>query len=236
MMRMAASRPHELVKRGEVKTVNMLKNLNYMKRGYLSAFIRIPRKIFPKIKDVQQELKRADPRQIYHPPSFWHITVKLLNLESRLRASMPRVKSTIVEVLKGYAPFRVELRGLDMFPEAVYVHVSDRGKVLKRIHNDLKHRLHDLVEHYWFEGPGYTPHLTIASFRTNDISNLVDKMVELKSVKIGAFVAREIELMRGKRTKERDDVFPTSTFETIFKCRLGVAENCASGHAHTPLV
>ena len=235
MMRMAAPRSHELVKRGEVKTVDMLKNLNYMKRGYLSAFIRIPRKIFPKIKDVQQELKRADPRQIYHPPSFWHITVKLLNLEGRLRASMPRIKSTIEEVLKGYTPFRVELRGLDVFPEVVYVHVFDRG-VLKKIHNDLKHRLHDLVEHYWFEGPGYTPHLTLASFKTQNISKLVDKVVELKNIKIGAFVAREIELMRGKRTKERGDVFPTSTFETIFKCRLGVAENCASGHAHTPLV
>lgn len=234
-MRMAAPRSHELVKRGEVKTVDMLKNLNYMKRGYLSAFIRIPRKIFPKIKDVQQELKRADPRQIYHPPSFWHITVKLLNLEGRLRASMPRIKSTIEEVLRGYTPFRVELRGLDVFPEVVYVHVFDRG-VLKKIHNDLKHRLHDLVEHYWFEGPGYTPHLTLASFKTQDISKLVDKVVELKNIKIGAFVAREIELMRGKRTKERGDAFSTSAFETIFKCRLGVAENCASGHAHTPLV
>ncbi|MFB6193877.1 MAG: 2'-5' RNA ligase family protein [Halobaculum sp.] len=74
------------------------------------------------------------------------------------------IESLLREELAGVTPFRVRVTGVDAFTDpptgtapVVYLTVESRG--LRRLHDRLVERVGAVAD---VEGPGYTPHVTLA--------------------------------------------------------------------------
>src|ERR1700686_3298911 len=122
----------------QIRTVDDAKEF-YRKSSqlpYLTTLVSIPGKLGKKIARMQKKLKSIDERQIYHHPSYFHVTVKLIGFlgDEVKEENLSRIKEKIGKAASSTAPFSLTLRGLGIFPDVVYANVDEGREQIRQLH------------------------------------------------------------------------------------------------------
>ncbi len=165
---------------------------------FLAAMTMVPSYLWPVIASVQEKLREMDPRQIYHPPSYFHVTLKPLGwLGGRIGESqLPELLAATKRIASQSGPFTMSLEGIGVFPDVIHVKVSAGGDRYREIHVEYAKELGPLTTVGPFEGSNFTPHVTIATFISSDVEPLLKAVEELGESRVGRMEVRSIRLVR----------------------------------------
>lgn len=155
---------------------------------FLALIIPVAKELHPRIQELQDKLRRIDPSHVYHVPEYFHITVKPLGWlnEDVKERDLPAIFEILETELLSFNAFRVALTGLSCFSEVVYLGVSDPAQSIRSLNKRLLETLGNMVVHYSYEGDNFVPHLTITTFKTKDVENLLRKVSELANISAGS--------------------------------------------------
>ncbi|MFX1250013.1 MAG: 2'-5' RNA ligase family protein [Promethearchaeota archaeon] len=146
---------------------------------FLAAVFMIPSTLWESIQLIQVDLEQADPRQKYHQPSFFHITLEEYGWEDQV--DLGEVLQIMKKMLANYSSFEIQLKGLNCFPRTIYIQVFDASQSLFRIYKDIHKKFPNLKEEY----PDYIPHVTIADILTDEarsLLTLIQKNYRIKEI------------------------------------------------------
>lgn len=152
------------------------------------------------------------------PFDSYHLTVKQIGEfgEERVSELVSNIDSTLTDVDE----FEVSLEGVDVFPNCVYIPVSDSDLLF-----DLHMSLCQLpnLEANGFEGGQYIPHVTVAKFTDSDVDteevyDVLSNYVDTDWVDV---TIDSIHLVKDKPVSEKK-MFPP--FESIGRFDLDTLE------------
>jgi 2'-5' RNA ligase len=130
------------------------------------------------------------------PPESYHLTLAFLG--NQPASMVERCQSSIDRTVAAYAPQRMELKKLGVFPHwgrpsVLWTAIRDRSHQLPQLHRDLNDRLTFLG--YQPEDREFFPHITLARFKGSRGLKSAEKVVgDHLGFTIGPFVAPEINL------------------------------------------
>ncbi len=167
----------------------------------LALIYRVPPRLWRKLSQAQEELKALDSRQLFAKPSTFHVTVKVLNVLEEGKITAGKLESLISrtqKVVSEFSPFEISLKGLGVFPTAVYAKVEDPLDQFRMINKRIIEELGTLVEKGQFDGDAYIPHVTLATFNTKEADELLAKVKspDLQELHFGAANVLELEAVR----------------------------------------
>ena len=64
--------------------------------------------------------------------------------------------------------FNIEVKGLGIFPTAIYAKVTQGAKEISHLHNSIARELEGVAIQGSFEGPDFIPHVTLGHFATRN--------------------------------------------------------------------
>jgi hypothetical protein len=152
--------------------------------GMLTCVVRLPPDLASKIHELVRDLPGAQQHYVY-PASDLHLTV--LNLQAGGAAAV----ETATAVLAASLPFRVELYGLGMSQQSVFVRVFDDGGLV-----GLRRRLISVtgVLPPWpLRQLGF---VNVIRYRGSDVDELTDAVRAQRRLRVGSFEIAEAELVR----------------------------------------
>jgi len=160
---------------------------------FLAAVFKIPSALWEIIQLIQADLERTDSRQRYHHPNHFHVTLEEYGWEDKI--DLQKMLKVMRKILSNYSAFKIELRGLNLFPRTVFIQVFDETQTLFNIYSDI-HREFPNLEEDPFE---YVPHISIADIMTNEACNLA-ALIESKyrEKEIGQIDVDEIHIVRAR--------------------------------------
>ena len=176
--------------------------MDHTSSDYARVFVRFkaPDNFRNKILEVQEELKQIDPSQEYNEPGDLHISVASF-VFMKQRSEFSRYENLVArlsQVTSEFSPFQINIRGLYSFPTVIYSRVQDQPaeslqSVKRRVDEELKRE--QFVEPI-VVGTSYIPHLTIATFKTNDVAALLHTIESdpFKSYDFGTGTIEELEI------------------------------------------
>lgn len=166
---------------------------------YAGLIYRIPPRLWRPLQNVQRSLKTIDSRQLYTNPCNFHVPVKGLGFLGQEidQTKYEKNLSAIEKIVSEFQPFQVTIAGLDTFPTGVYAKVDDGGK-FKEINEKISAELKGRVDQSAYDSESYVPHVTLASFNTKDVEQLLEKVKseELQRLEFGTAGVFEIEVVR----------------------------------------
>jgi 2'-5' RNA ligase len=166
---------------------------------YAGLIYRLPPRLWRPLVQVQNDLKSVDSRHVYASPSTFHVSVKGLGFlpEELDRNRFEMVFLKISKILSEFKPFEFRLRGLDVFPTALYAKVEDGGN-FKAINKRLAEELKGEIEVSPYDAEEFVPHVTLATFNTRDVSQLLGRALSegLQDMDFGSAGVYEIEATR----------------------------------------
>lgn len=149
-----------------------------------------------RILHVQQALKDADPRHVYHVPGYFHLTVKLVGwLDDRLKENLPVILDLIEQELRFFKAPMVVFHGVSYFPGVVYLKVHDPTAIIRSINEALVGKLVGLIRDFAFEGDSFMPHVTIATFKTKDVEPLLRTVSTMANTGLGSTILSEVRIV-----------------------------------------
>ena len=158
---------------------------------FLAAVFKIPSTLWERIQLIQADLERTDPRQRYHYPNYFHITLEEYGWEDRV--DFQEILKKMRNIISNYSSFKIELKGLNCFPRTIIIQVFGRSQELLSIYNNI-HREFPELEEEPFE---YVPHASIADITTNEARDLVDLIENrYRQEDIGRVDVNEIHIVR----------------------------------------
>ena len=162
---------------------------------FVGLIFRVPPRLWRDFSGIQAELKKIDPRQLYSKPSTFHITVKGLGfLGERLdEEKLEKILMHMREVVSEFPPFEINFRGLGAFPTSVYVKVEDPGDQLRMMNKRIAQEFGADIDSSEYDGDAYVPHVTLATFATKDVGDLLRKVDEKRDADLGMCAVFEIE-------------------------------------------
>jgi len=166
---------------------------------YLTVLISIPEEFSRRIERIQNRLKRIDDRQLYHHPSNLHITVKLIGfLGKDVRGEyLPRIRDKVEKVAAGTSPFSATLRGLGVFPDAIYADVQEGKENIRKLHVEIRRELRRYSVTSRYEGENMHPHMTIATIlAAGNAERLIQEVGRSERTEIGRMRVDKIKLVR----------------------------------------
>jgi 2'-5' RNA ligase len=171
---------------------------NSRKFPYLCVLLKIPEELWRPLLSVQRELQSIDPRQLYCPPSYFHITLKEIGgLGSTVNEKdLPKIRSAIEKVADMNSGFRVDFGELKTFPSVIYLSITEGVSAIRKLHLDLIRELYGLAVKGPFEGPDMIPHLTLLLFMTKDVEPLLRHVQEMKPLEELSIHVEEITLVK----------------------------------------
>jgi len=88
---------------------------------YLVVLISIPKELWQTIETIQERLRRIDDRQLYHHPSYLHVTIQQIGWlgEDIREENLSKIRDKIEQVASNTGPFFLSLRGLRLFPDVI---------------------------------------------------------------------------------------------------------------------
>jgi len=186
---------------------------------YLTVLVKIPEESYPPISLIQQDLERIDARHVPSPPSYLHITLKVIgSLGGSIKESrVPKIIEAIARVANKHKRFAVDFAGLGIFPDVIYLRIEEGTQELKKIHLSLLDELKGLAVGARFEGPDMIPHVTLLHFATKDIEPLVSHATALRNVKVPSIEVSEITLVKSHtyRLLEDNELLRGSVLEKV---------------------
>lgn len=168
---------------------------------YLTFLIKIDNEeIVERIRDVQKKLSVAsciDP----FPKEYFHISVKGGGFLVRTKKSddeidrenVAKIISQAGKTVKNIKPFRIWLKGLNIFSDVVFVEVHDN--TIKKMHKLLKERV-DFLGSFRYEGNSFIPHLSICGFKNEkEFGKLLKILEKLRNASFGVFEVDSLDLV-----------------------------------------
>ena len=176
--------------------------MDYNTSDYARVFVRFktPDNFLDKIVAVQEELQKIDSSQEYNEPSDLHISVASF-VFLKQRSEFSRYENLVARLGQSaseFSPFQISITGLYSFPTVIYSRVQDHPAgnlqaIKQRIDAELKRE-------QWVEpivaGTSYIPHVTIATFTTNDVRALLHSIESehFRSYDFGTGTVEELEI------------------------------------------
>jgi 2'-5' RNA ligase len=143
------------------------------------------------------QVKKIEPSQDYVTAEMYHCTVKSCGLlgkqlnENQISEIIEQAK----EELKDFPKFRIKLRGVNNFPNTIFIQVFSENGELYRLHNTLNSII-PFSEYPEFEGENYTPHIATVYFFEQP-ETLFKELDKYKSTEFGEMVVESINLIKG---------------------------------------
>lgn len=167
---------------------------------YAGLIFRIPPRLWRPLIAVQAKLKAVDGRQLYSNPATFHVPIKGLGyLEEELdRGKYENVLQKIKNIVSEFPPFELTIGGVEAFPTSIYAKVIDGGR-FKEINERILVELEGLVEKSAFDVGEFVPHVTLATFNTKDVDQLLGTIREddeIRDLIFGEAGVYEIEAVR----------------------------------------
>ncbi|MDG6996900.1 MAG: 2'-5' RNA ligase family protein [Nitrososphaerota archaeon] len=166
---------------------------------YAGLIFRVPPRLWRPLARAQASLRNVDNRQLFAHPSTFHVSVKglgYLQNETDI-ARYETALAKIGKIISRFSSFQIELRGIGIFPTAIYAKVNDSG-VFKKINTLISEELKREVEQSRYDRSEYVPHVTLLTFNTSEASELVAKAEsqEMRDLRFGEAGVFEIELVK----------------------------------------
>ena len=152
--------------------------------AYLGLIYRVPPRLWRSLSLVQDKLKASDSSQLYAHPSTFHVTIKGLGYLERTMGNLQYEKAMkkISQIISGFKPFQISIRGVSAFPTSVFAMVQDPENKLQEMNVKILQELGGQVEKSEFDGPNYIPHVTLATFNNKNVDGLFSTL-ELEEIK-----------------------------------------------------
>jgi 2'-5' RNA ligase len=182
----------------------------YPHSPYLTAFVGISGSLARNVCKVRDELKNSDPRHVFSPSSYLHVTVKEFGwLGHDVKAeALPSVLNAVSDVARNQSQFVLSVDGLGIFPSVIYGKVGKGVDEVRRMNVAISKRLGKSVLRGRYEGKRMVPHATIVHFASTDIETLLSRAESLGRRKMGEMVVREIQVKKS---------YPSRLFEKVQK-------------------
>lgn len=169
-----------------------------IKHPFLVALAFLRKDSLGPVTEIQERLRKLDPRHIYHPPNTLHITIKPMgSFGVRIkRQNLREILDKTRRVASDTKSFDVTLRGLAYFPDALYAKVADGRREIVQLNKSLARSLKSMVDWGRYEGDQMIPHVTLATFTTSDVNNLLGEIRRANRQKIGRWTVGEIVVVK----------------------------------------
>ena len=163
---------------------------------YLTVQIPVPFELWPALQEQQAAIERVSPGHKFYHPRYYHVTAKLIGWDKHLprKALLER----IAEVAAETRPFKLELRGVGVFPTCVFAQVFDSGGNLRKLHNSLCRALSGLVSVEPVEGENFLPHVALLSFDNRTGPELTRLLRRSRHTSFGSFTADRLQFAEAK--------------------------------------
>lgn len=168
---------------------------------YLTFLIKIDNEeIVERIREVQKKLSVVsciDP----FPKKYFHISVKGGGFLVRTKKSddeidrenVAKIISQAGKTVKNIKPFRIRLKGLNIFSDVVFVEVYDN--TINKMHKLLKERV-DFLGSFRYEGDSFIPHLSICEFKNEkEFGKLLKILEKLRDTSFGVLEVDSLDLV-----------------------------------------
>ena len=159
--------------------------------------INIPAKIRNKLEEIQDDLKKANVTLQLVRPENIHITLKFLgNVPVE---DIKDIQDAINESISGFKIFSLSFEKIGVFPNpqyprVIWVGIEKGVEELSLLNTKIENSLSGFSLHQ--ENRKFQPHLTVARVRSGKNRNkLVNTLEELKNIRVGEMLAKEICLM-----------------------------------------
>jgi len=170
--------------------------------------IELPEEVKAGLSQLQAQLKSGNqfPVKWVNPYNI-HLTLKFLGNVNVDRTS--QITEAMAEAAQGVSPFRLEIKGLGVFPnprrvQVIWVGVSGEVDKLLQLQKGIESSLARLG--FAPEPRAFTPHLTLARVRDRAAPDERQKLGQLiagtKFEAVYAFPVEAIRLMRSQLTRE----------------------------------
>lgn len=163
----------------------------------------IPTDLQRSLARIQERLRKVDSRHIYTHPATFHITIKPMGTlgDQVKQKNLSKIIEVTRSVTSRMKPFEVGLEGLSIFPDVIYVKVTDGKEGIVRLNETLALNLRDMVTHGKHEGVNMIPHVTLAHFMASDVDNLLTEARSVSTLKFGRMNLDRITLVRASLGK-----------------------------------
>jgi len=175
----------------------------------IRAFIAIelPGRLKLELEKIETRLKQVSQAPVkWVDPDSIHLTLKFLGSIAADRTE--EITGVIEEAAAGISPFRLEVKGLGVFPnpnrvQVAWVGVSGDIEMLSQ----LQRRLESGLEKFGFplEKRQFTPHLTLARMRdraTPDERQRFGRLIVETEFNAGIIAVEAVNLMKSQLTRQ----------------------------------
>ncbi|GAB6056196.1 RNA 2',3'-cyclic phosphodiesterase [Methanobacterium movens] len=154
------------------------------------------------IVDVQEKLKSVEAPVKFVESENLHFTLKFFGDISKDKIN--EISSVTEEKLKNHDPFSISIEGMGVFPSLRYIRVLWIGTKDTDSFSSMQKDLDDeFIKMGFSKERSYLPHLTIGRLKGSANKELlVEKIEELKEVKIGNMKIDQLVLKKSELTPE----------------------------------
>ena len=164
------------------------------------GFIAIEIDNFPKIKQLEREIKKTNSKIKSVELKNIHITLKFLGDTSE--DQIGNIENIMKNVIKDIEPFDIILKGVGVFPNRKYIKIIWIGILQGKPIIEIASRIDKQLTNIGFkrEKKVFSPHLTIARVRSlinkNEILHIIDKYekIEFGKLKVNSIKLKKSEL------------------------------------------
>lgn len=146
------------------------------------------------------------------PPEYYHITIKQIG---EYEGDLDVLVNEIEGELSGVRSFDVNLNGVDVFPNCIYVPVEDENQKLLELHKRICSI--DGFSVGSFEGESYKPHMTVGKFVEQPDRNLFEVLTDFRDIEWGSLTIDKLHLVKDGT----QSVGPFTTFQSVEEFDLG---------------
>jgi 2'-5' RNA ligase len=168
------------------------------KHPLLVALAFLSKDLLGPVIEVQEHLRKLDSRHIYHPSNTLHITIKPMgSLGGRIKQqNLSKILDNSRKVASEAKAFDVTLQGLACFPDVLYAKIVEGRREIVQLNKSLAKNLKGMVDQDQYEGDQMVPHVTLATFTTSDVRDLLKEVRRANQLKIGKMTVEKIVVVK----------------------------------------
>lgn len=186
---------------------------------HVTTVVRMPSGIAEACNRQIIELRHHYPNQYYYSPENLHFTI--LNLDRIFQLpGADKIRPKLIEAIKQSVvelpPLAVAIKGISVFPTAVFAQVFDISGQLEAYRSAMADAatstlqvgidVKPLVQHVAF--------VNLIRFRSIPDASLVDQVAKLRDINVGSFTVENIELVKTDRLLSREATVLETVIET----------------------
>jgi RNA 2',3'-cyclic 3'-phosphodiesterase len=167
-------------------------------RAFLA--VDVDEKLVNKISEVQRKLEDANAQLKFVEPENLHFTFKFFGDISLERSG--EIIEAVQKKIENYNPFRINIRGMGVFPHMGYIRVIWLGvEQVEAFSMMLKDFDQEFIKMGFKKEKSYDPHLTIVRVKGAQNKEALTALInELEKVEIGEMMVEKLVLKESELT------------------------------------